>query len=442
MLELIDTHPEIEVQDAEYRRLLGYPADYRPGARVRELAEEAKQWYAKNGTPWVYARQTDDLEIADQRLRVNGTEFTSKPLQEQFLSARAHRAMLVVVSAGKECELKARQLWEEGKPDEYFFLETYGSAVVEHLITTTGGRICSWAEQNGMAVLPHYSPGYSGWDISDQIKLWELIRPKNGHALPGELRVMDTGMLQPKKSLLALFGLTRHVNLVRSLAQLIPCENCSLLDCRYRRVPYQCSLPQIEDVRRLQGDRREPDTSNVIHLSALNHQAKYSINSRALQKWSKERLHLKFFEDGSVEATFRYEGTTCSNLGHPLEFHYHVRLAPPEDGYRIVETRCVPAPDDTGHKSMCEYLSNAESLRSSIEAEKPLLGRPLNDVLSWERPYSPSGCYCDAARRSHKWGLVLEVIHYALVRHEKGTTLPDGRRQIPNTSDIHYDQTL
>ena len=57
----------------------------------------------------------------------------------------------------------------------------------------------------------------------------------------------------------------------------------------------------------------------------------------------------------------------------------------------------------------------------SIANEKPLLGKPLNEVLAWERPYDPSGCYCDSARRAHKWGLVFEVIHYALVQREKET---------------------
>jgi hypothetical protein len=56
----------------------------------------------------------------------------------------------------------------------------------------------------------------------------------------------------------------------------------------------------------------------------------------------------------------------------------------------------------------------------SVANEKPLLGKPLNDVLTWKRPASPSGCYCNSARREHKWGLVFEVIHYALVQHEKG----------------------
>ncbi len=63
----------------------------------------------------------------------------------------------------------------EEKPDEYFFLEIYASAVVEHLITTTGARLCAWAERQGMAVLPHYSPGYSEWDIAEQGKLLALM---------------------------------------------------------------------------------------------------------------------------------------------------------------------------------------------------------------------------------------------------------------------------
>jgi len=102
-----------------------------------------------------------------------------------------------------------------------------------------------------------------------------------------------------------------------------------------------------------------------------------------------------------------------------LEFDYHVKLDSPFRRYRIKELSCVPAPEDTGHTQMCEYLSDAESLMNSIAREKPLLGRPLNDVLTWKRPFCPSGCYCDADRRAHKWGLALEVIHFALVQLEQ-----------------------
>lgn len=416
MIELLDTQPETNVQPAEYNRLLGYPAQHMLTERARELAEWARQWYAENGTPWIYARQSEKLDISNGRLRIDGIDFSARRLHDQLLEAKADTAVLAAVSAGRECEEKARQLWLEEKPDEYFFLETYGSAVVEHLITIAGARLCEWADQRGMAVLPHYSPGYPEWDISDQRKLLELLRQKNFRA---EIQALETGMLRPKKSLLAVFGITRHVNRVRNLAELIPCENCSMPSCRYRRAPYQYSRRGIEDVRQNQSRDDEITNERALNYSMLDHEAKYSVGSRALRKWSQERLQLNILDDRSVSARFRYEGTTCSNLGKRLEYDYHLKLSAAGDGYRIVEMSCAPAPGDTGHASMCEYLSNAKRLEQMIENEKPLLGRPLNEVLAWKRQFSPAGCYCDAISREHKWGLVLEVVHYALVQNEK-----------------------
>ncbi|HEX5221309.1 MAG TPA: hypothetical protein VFZ59_17225 [Verrucomicrobiae bacterium] len=416
MFELIDIRPAVKVQEAEYKRLLGLPPHYEFNDRTRELADAAAQWYAEHGRPWIYARQTNDIELANGNLKLGGSEFSSQQLHNQFASANVSTAVLVAVSAGKECEAHARELWQESKPDEYFFLEMFGSAVVENLITLASGRICGWADTNGMVALPHYSPGYSGWDVSDQVKLWELFREQNDRALPGDLHVMDAGMLRPKKSLLAVIGITADVKRARQFVKLVPCENCALPACQYRRAPYKHSRPPIEDVHRLQA---APASANgkSNRASPLTPDAKYSVNIRALRKWSRERLALKTLSDGSLEAEFRYDGTTCANMGQPLQFLYHIKLSSPTDGYRILEANCAPAPDDTGHTQQCEYLNDAIGLMGSIANEKPLLGQPLNDVLTWERPSNPSGCYCDIERRMHKWGLVFEVIHHALVQN-------------------------
>ncbi|MGD0815163.1 MAG: hypothetical protein ABSA83_16310 [Verrucomicrobiota bacterium] len=413
MFELIDIHPDSNVQESEYKRLLGFPLDYVLEGRSRELADQSRQWYAQNGRPWIYARQIEGLELGCGRVRIDGAVFSSRQLHDNFSAAQAQSAMLAAFSAGGECEEKSRQLWQEGKPDEYFFMEMFGSAVVEHLVAVASGRICGWADGQGMAALQHYSPGYSSWDMADQPKLWEIIRKTDGGDCPGELRVMDSGMLRPKKSLLALFGLTRHLDKVKTW--LVPCENCSLAGCQYRRAPHLHSLPELENARQLASDPSTRTTSP----SGLRHDAKYSVNLKALRKWSRERLQLSARPDGSIEAHFRYEGATCSNLGWPLEYDYHILLGPAREGHRIVEAACLPAPGDTGHALQCEHLKDAASFMHSIDSKKPLLGAPLNDVLAWQRPFSPSGCFCDADRRAHKWGLVFEVIHYALVQREK-----------------------
>ena len=146
---------------------------------------------------------------------------------------------MVAVGAGPELEAEAQKLWQEGKPDEYFFLEVYGSAIVEHLVTMTGARLCAWAESRHMAVLPHYSPGYPEWAIDEQPRLLDVINRSRQQMPAVPVDVLESGMLRPKKSLLAVFGVTRHVDRVRRLTDLIPCENCSFQTCQYRRTPYR-----------------------------------------------------------------------------------------------------------------------------------------------------------------------------------------------------------
>jgi hypothetical protein len=381
MTFLSDSRPPIDVLPAEYDRLLGYPAGAVRGERSLELADWARSWYAEHGRPWIYARRSDALECTDTNLSIEGSSFTSPRLRRMLRDADAHSVFLLAVSAGPEVEAQARRLWEEEKPDEYFFLEMFGSAVVEHLITNAGARLCAWADGPGLAVLPHYSPGYPEWDIAEQGRLLSLI----GRDLPGPLEALDSGALRPKKAQTAIFGVAPMTDRLRRFAGLIPCQTCSLAGCQYRRVP--------------------PAPA-------------YSVNLKALKRWAGERVQLDPTGDGGVHARFRFDGTTCSNLGQPLTFYYDVRLGSAAEGYPIREQHCAPAPCDKGHTAMCKYLTDGPSLLAEVDREKPLSGQPLADVFSWKRAVCSTGCYCEPASREHKWGLVLETIHYAIAQAE------------------------
>jgi hypothetical protein len=254
-------------------------------------------------------------------------------------------------------------------------------------------------------VLPHYSPGYPDWSIEEQARLFELIRAPRPGAVP--LDVLESGMLRPKKSLLAVFGVTPHIDRVRPLTELSPCESCSFAACQFRRAPYRRSRRAANVEVPLAGD-----------ADPLSRDVRYSASLKALQRWSRERLTFARKEDGRIAATFRYEGTTCTNMGRPLQFHYHVTLGRREEGYPILEQSCAPAADDNGYTAMCGYLSDPAPLMAAIAQERPLHGQPLDEVVRWTRPVSPAGCYCEPDSRQHKWGLVLETIHYALAGHE------------------------
>jgi hypothetical protein len=219
------------------------------------------------------------------------------------------------------------------------------------------------------------------------------------------VEVLDSGMLRPKKTLLAVFGLTRHTERLGSLAGLVPCENCSFGPCQYRRAAYRrAPRPFGEQV--------------TVTAAMLDCNAEYSVNRKALKRWAEERLSFAECQDGSLDAVFRYDGTTCTNMGRPLAFHYHVKLGLPAEGYPILEQRCNPAAGDTGHTHMCRFIEDPAGLMEAIESERPLSGERLDAILSWRRASSVAGCYCESLSREHKWGLVLETIHYALSQRE------------------------
>ena len=142
-IEIRDLAPKIQVADAEYMRLLGYPRGHEPSGRARELADWAREWYATNGRPWIYARETAPVQMPPGAIRIAGAAFHSERLRATFQEAEATGAVLAAVSAGPEAEAEAQKLWREEKPDEYFFLETFASAVTEHLIMQLGARLCA-----------------------------------------------------------------------------------------------------------------------------------------------------------------------------------------------------------------------------------------------------------------------------------------------------------
>ncbi len=120
MIKINDTAPDIDVQPAEYIRLLGYPAGAVLADRAGELAAEARDWYRTHGRPWVYVRQASSLQVGDDAVVIDGITFGSSRLRNTLETAGAHGAVLVAVSAGLELETEAHARWRDEKPDEYF----------------------------------------------------------------------------------------------------------------------------------------------------------------------------------------------------------------------------------------------------------------------------------------------------------------------------------
>jgi hypothetical protein len=138
----------------------------------------------------------------------------------------------------------------------------------------------------------------------------------------------------------------------------------------------------------------------------------YTLTPTALERWRDKGLTLELAADGGIKASFRFEGSTCG--GVPLTMIYCVSLSPEADGRRIRALDCAPAPGTDGHESMCSFYHTNGRILEFASAEKPLLGEPLDAVLTWRPKIVSAGCLCAPQSRTHKWTAVFQTIHFAL----------------------------
>lgn len=215
-----------QVPPDELARLLGYPPGRVLSDEASTLATEALDWYGNNGQPRVVAVEHRLEAIrGDRLLLANGAMLQSVSLARHYTAAKVEGLVAVQITAGSEVDAEVGARWRRQRPDAGYFLDRLAAAVVEHLTRWTQVRLCHEQESEGMSVTSHYSPGYRGWDIDQQRVLYPLTT--TGTTM---VTLLDSGMLSPKHSMLAVYGL--GPNAVTSAS---PCRSCDFTPCDFRR---------------------------------------------------------------------------------------------------------------------------------------------------------------------------------------------------------------
>jgi hypothetical protein len=359
-----------------------------------DVSQRARAWYEANGKSWEYLRQRRIVRLEPDRVLLeDGNTLTSATLAERLRKTGCYALILAAFSAGQEPDEKVASLWDDA-PDEAYALDAYASAVVEQQVRDTLTQLNAWAQPQGIAVLPHYSPGYTGWDLADQAVVLASLRDPDT-PLPGPLELLPSGMLRPRKSMLAVFGLTRVANPATLGAPVSACGGCDLAGCDYRRAG-----PSLPPASR----------KAALHLA---------YPEKALARWARDLLCLEKLPDGRTKASFRYEGSTCSNMGSALVFLYEVVLQSCFGGHSILSSSVKMAGHARSWESMCAFKREGQTLIDRLESERPFDGWSLDRALSWNPDFVPSGCLCTPDNRHHKWRIVLHTIRYGLREHEE-----------------------
>ncbi len=139
---------------------------------------------------------------------------------------KSDSAALFLCTAGDEIGIRSRKAMQDRDFLKGYIYDVIGSEVVESAADLMQDKLEQAAASEGLKITNRYSPGYCGWDVAEQHKLFQLI-PDNFC----EIRLTESALMSPEKSISGIIGIGREVR-----SNSYTCRICDMKDCIYRKV--------------------------------------------------------------------------------------------------------------------------------------------------------------------------------------------------------------
>ncbi|MGB8489498.1 MAG: vitamin B12 dependent-methionine synthase activation domain-containing protein, partial [Bacteroidales bacterium] len=128
-------------------------------------------------------------------------------------------------TAGEEIGIRSKKAMKEGDLLTGYVYDVIGSEIAEAAADLMQERLGLSVSQEGKKTTNRYSPGYCGWDVAEQHKLFSLI-PENFCGI----RLTPSALMDPIKSISGFIGVGERVKTNQYL-----CKICNMRDCIYKR---------------------------------------------------------------------------------------------------------------------------------------------------------------------------------------------------------------
>ena len=324
MIELVDTSSgRATSRPAEYQRLLGYPRDHVLEGRARGARGlGARRGTREHGRPWMYAREAADGGARRDGVDPDRGRGVSQPAAAKTLAGRRGRARRGAGGGRRRARRSRRR--RSGCGRRRSPTSTSSSRSTGRRSSSTRRRwpapgCAAGRRRTGWRCCRTTAPGIrSGTSPS---------RPRcsrcSGLArqpLPGPLRGARLGDAAAEE--VAAGGV--RPDAPRGSACAADATG-AVRELLVRAVPVPPGAvsrdARIHGARVRRGGDRERAADAAIAAATdagAGSTAAYTVNAKALRRWAAERLKLTPADDGTVDALFRYDGTTCTNMGRPL----------------------------------------------------------------------------------------------------------------------------
>jgi cobalamin-dependent methionine synthase I len=134
-------------------------------------------------------------------------------------------AAVFLCTAGKEPGIRSSKSMKEGDLLRGYVYDTIGSELVEAAADLMQQDLENEMISSGKKITNRFSPGYCGWDVAEQKKLFQLM-----HDNYCGIRLTPSSLMDPVKSVSGIIGIGENVK-----RQPYKCSLCDMKDCIHRR---------------------------------------------------------------------------------------------------------------------------------------------------------------------------------------------------------------
>ena len=134
-----------------------------------------------------------------------------------------HSSELALFSAtcGDKIEKYSKQLMKQGQALEGLITDLIGSTITEAIVDYLHDHIKNIAFMKGIEVSNRYSPGYCNWNVSDQHKLFSLLKNYTCG-----ISLTESSLMLPVKSVSGIIGLGKNLKRIAYKCNICSDKNC------------------------------------------------------------------------------------------------------------------------------------------------------------------------------------------------------------------------
>lgn len=145
------------------------------------------------------------VKFETDKIRINGTTLECEKIISRYLRASESLAIMIV-TIGSRLENLSKQFMDEGDLLKGYVADKAASELVEKTADLLEAELSEFTRQKHFKITNRYSPGYCGWSVNDQHKLFSFL-PDNFCGVS----LTDSALMLPIKSISAVVGIGKEV---------------------------------------------------------------------------------------------------------------------------------------------------------------------------------------------------------------------------------------